>query len=121
MATGGNRLFQWNKKDYLIVADYYCRYFEVCELRSTSSSAVINKTKSFFARHGIPEIVVSDNGPQFIAEEYKNFASSYGFYHDPSSPRYPQSNGFIERVIQTVKNTFAKAKLSKEDPYLALL
>ena len=96
----GTDLFQWNKKDYLIVADYYSRYFEVCELRSTSSPAVINKTKSFFARHGIPEIVVSDNGPQFIAEDYKNFAASYGFYHDPSSPRYPQSNGSLKSVFK---------------------
>ena len=61
---------------------------------------MIKETKSFFARHGIPEIVVNGNGPQFIAEEYKNFAASYGFYHDPSSPRYRQSNVFIELVIK---------------------
>ena len=65
--------------------------------------------------------MVSDNGPQFIAEELKIFAATYGFSYDTTSPRYPQSNGFIERTIQTVKNTFEKAKLSKKDPYLALL
>ena len=64
---------------------------------------------------------MSDNGPQFIAEQYKDSAVSCGFYHYSSSPRYPQSNGFIECVIQIVKNMLEKAKLSKEDPCLALL
>lgn len=117
----GADLFQWNKKDYLIIAGYYSLCLEVCELHSTSLPAVINKTKSFFACHGIPEIGMSDNGPQFIADGYKNSAASYRFYHEPSSPRYPQSIGLIEGVIPTVKNTFEKAKLSKKVPYIALL
>ncbi len=46
---------------------------------------------------------MSDNGPQFAAREYKEFAREWGFYHDTSSPKYPKSNGLVERTIQTVK------------------
>ena len=82
---------------------------------------VSNHTKSIFACHGIPETVISDNGLQFISGEYDKFAKFWGFDHDFSSPEYPQSNGMVEQTIQTVKKTLRKAKLSNDDPYLAIL
>ena len=48
-------LFDWNGKPHLIVVDYYSRYPEVSEFRNTKARTVINKTKSIFSRHGIPE------------------------------------------------------------------
>ena len=54
-------LFTLNSSDYLIVVDYFSRYPEVIQLRSTTSQAIINALKSVFARHGIPETVRSDN------------------------------------------------------------
>lgn len=100
-----------------MVVDYFSRYPELALLSSTSSSAVIVQMKSVFARHGIPEMVVTDNGPQFVSAEFAAFAASYGFYHVTSSPRYPQSNGAAERTVQTVKRLLEKSV----DPYLALL
>jgi hypothetical protein len=70
-----------------------------------------------FAVHGIPDIVMSDNGPQFSSELFSKFAATYGFIGTTSSPRYPQSNGEVERAVQTVKDLLKK----NEDPYLALL
>ena len=70
-----------------------------------------------FARHGIPEIVVSDNGPQFSAALYSNFAQSYGFDHITSSPYFLQSNGEAERAVGTIKRLLNK----EEDPYMSLL
>ena len=63
-------LFQIEDVHYLIVVDYRSRYFEPERMASTTSSAVINKMKAIFARFGIPEKVVSDNGPQFAAEDF---------------------------------------------------
>ena len=76
-------LFEWKGHQHLIIVDYYSRYLEIAELRNTKAKTVINKTKSIFSRHGIPEEIVSDNGPQYSSDEYKHFATDYGFNQDP--------------------------------------
>ena len=58
-------LFEHNKQSYLLVMDYCSRYIEIARLHCTSSNAVINHLKSIFARHGIPQTFISDNGPQY--------------------------------------------------------
>ncbi len=114
-------LFVWNETNYVVVVDYYSRYFEVGRLRDTKATTVINKIKSFLSRHGIVEKVISDNGPQYASEEFKQFAREWDFEHTCSSPLYPQSNGLAEKTVQTVKRLFTKAKSDSKDPYLALL
>ena len=75
----GVDLFESNKDHYLLIVDYFSRYPEVIQLTSTTSAAVVKVMKSIFSRHGVPEVVRSDNGPQFSAEEFAKFASSYRF------------------------------------------
>ena len=70
-----------------------------------------------FSRHGIPETLVSDNGPQYSSELFVKFAAEYNFVHVTSSPHYPRSNGHAERSVQTIKNILRKAN----DPLLAML
>ena len=113
----GTDLFVLKGATYLLVVDYYSRFPEVIQLRKTTSQSVINALKAVFARYGIPETLVSDNGPQYSSTEFAEFAANYGFMHTTSSPHYPQSNGQAERAVKTVK------KLLKEstDQYLALL
>ena len=96
----GTDLFDWNGKPHLIVVDYYSRYPEVAELHDTKATTVIQKTKSFFSRHGIPETVISDNGPQYSSAEYKHFANQYNFTHTTISPKYPQSGVTKRRFKQ---------------------
>ena len=97
--------------------DYFSRYPEVIKLNSTTSQAVISSLKSIFSHHGIPTVLVSDNGPQFDSRDMKEFASTYGFQHITSSPYYPQSNGLAERMVNTVKSLLRDTS----DSYLALL
>ena len=66
----GTDLFELNGKNYLLTVDYIFRHPEVHELKSTTSASVINHLKSTFSRHGIPEVVRSDNGPQFSSLEF---------------------------------------------------
>ena len=85
----------------------------------TGASEVINALKEIFARHRIPDELVSDNGPQYSAFAFHQFSSLYGFRHTTSSPKFPQSNGESERAIQTIKNLLKKVKGG--DMYSALL
>ena len=113
----GTDLFELNKSNYLLAVDYFSRYPEIVKLSSTTSSGIITGLKSIFARHGVPEVLKSDNGPQYSSAEFKSFTSSYGIQHVTSSPKFPQSNGEAERCVQTVKNLLKKS----DDPYAALL
>lgn len=86
-------------------------------MSSQSSQDVIKALKSIFARHGVPEVVRSDNGPQYSSGEFQKFAKDWGFQSITSSPKYAQSNGEAERAVQTIKSLLKK----EEDPTRALL
>ena len=79
-------LFELNGHTYLIVVDYYSRWIETVHLKQTTSVTVIEHCKSIFARFGIPEIVLSDNGPQFNSREFMKFSQVYAFTHLTSIP-----------------------------------
>ena len=63
-------MFELNGHTYLIVVDCYSHWIETVHLKQTTSVAVIEHCKSIFARFGIPEIVLSDNGLQFNSLEF---------------------------------------------------
>jgi hypothetical protein len=112
----GADLFKLNNKDYLVMIDYYSRWIELKMCQSTTSMAIINKFKQVFATHGIPEELVTDNGPQFASREFANFAEEYGFRHHTTSPYFPQANGEAERAVQTSKKI-----LKQKDSDVAML
>ncbi|UYV83505.1 K02A2.6-like, partial [Cordylochernes scorpioides] len=115
----GMDLFYLNGRWYLIVCDYYSRYPEISLLQNLTAQEVISRLKSIFARHGTPETVRSDNGPQFqkvLGSEFSKFSKEWSFKHITSSPKFPQSNGFIEAIIKNIKQSFKK----EEDCYLTL-
>ena len=82
----GTDLYTINGQDYLIVVDYFSNFWEIDHLPNTTASTVIKKLKCHFARQGIPDIVISDNGPQFACKKFSNFANEWGFGHRPGSP-----------------------------------
>ena len=103
--TLGTDLFYLKGRTYLLVVDYFSRNVEVSPLlTSQKSSEAIRALKSIFARHGIPEILRSDNGPQFACTEFDQFSKEFAFTHITSSPKLPQANGEAERAVQTVNN-----------------
>ena len=82
---GGEYLF--------VVVDYYSRYFEVDILKSILSRNIIDCLDRIFAMHGIPESLKTDNGPQFISSEFKDYMMVNGVIHVTSTPLWPQGNG----------------------------
>ena len=59
---------------------------------------VVRELKTMFVRFGIPDILVTDNGPQFSSKEFQVFAKSWSFNHVTTSPRYSQSDGKAENA-----------------------
>jgi hypothetical protein len=101
--------FQLAGKNYLLTVDYFSKWPCVVEMSSTTSSATIRELEKIFSDFGVPETLVSDNGPQFGSAEFRVFSRQQQFSHVTSSPFYPASNGFVERSVQTVKSSFIKA------------
>lgn len=91
--------------------------FEISWGDTFTSASVISALKPIFVGYGIPEELVSDNGPQYAPQEVSDFAKEYNFQHTTSSQHFPQSNGHAQRVVQTVKKLLKGSK----DPHMALL
>ena len=70
---------------------------------SMSSSCVIEELRSLFARYGLPEMVVTDNGTCFVSSEFKQFLHKNRVRHTTSAPYHPASNGLAERAVQIIK------------------
>ena len=113
----GTDLFEYNGVHYLLCVDYYSKWIEVAKLDNLTSGNIICHLKSQFARYGIPDELIGDNGPQYASSAFTDFSRSYGFVHTTSSSHFPQANGEAERAVQTIKNLLKKA----QDPYKALL
>ncbi|XP_064086096.1 uncharacterized protein K02A2.6-like [Macrobrachium nipponense] len=105
----------------LIVADYFSSFLEVSRVNNTTSTAIVRELQIIFSPRGIPDQLVTDNGPQFITPEFRSFAKTWSFEHITSSPRYAQSNGKAENAVKIVKKMFTKCKLTGESEFLALL
>ncbi|GFR83268.1 Pol polyprotein [Elysia marginata] len=69
----GADLFEWKGRTYLLLVDYFSRWIEIALLNKTTTSSVIEHMKSIFAKFGIPEILISENGPQFASKEFAQF------------------------------------------------
>ena len=110
-------LYDFQGRKYIIVVDYYSRWFDIKELSDETSHSVIKALWEVFATHGIPDVIMSDNGPQYSAETSRQFAEAYHFTNVTSSPKYPQANVEVERAIRTVKSMLRK----NEDIFSALV
>ena len=94
----GTDLFEHQGKNYIVVVDYTSCWIDFRELPNTLSSTIIDTISSVFAAEGIPKVVISDNRPQYLSGEFKEFAKEWGFTHITSSPKHPIGNGEAEHV-----------------------
>ena len=98
--------------NFLVVVDAHSKWPEVFEMSSTTSSKTIAVLRHLFATYGLPEQIVSDNGPQFVSDEFKTFLQKNGVKHIRCAPYHPSSNGAVERFNQTMKKSL---KASQKD------
>lgn len=102
-------LCMFESHTYLITTDRYSDFIEVDEVENTLASIIVTITEAHFARHGVPETILTDYGPQFIATEFKALCGKYQIQHITSSPYWPKANCKAEAVVKIVKRILKKS------------
>ena len=100
---------------FLIIVDAHSKWPEVIPMKHASSAGVIEALRSLFARYGIPEQIVSDNGSQFTSNEFSTFLMQNGVRHIAIAQYHPATNGLAERFVQTFKNAMKCNKATERN------
>ena len=99
----------------LVVIDYCSRYYEIEVRKSTTTSKVIERLDEIFSRHGVPESLTSDNGPQFISTEFKVCMDYQGIQHRKVTAKWSQANGEVERQNRSLLKRIQIAQAERKD------
>ena len=98
---------------FMVIVDAHSKWLEVIPMSTTTTEKTLEVLRTMFARYGIPEQHVTDNGPQFTASDFELCMKANGVKHIKTSPYHPSSNGEAERFVQAFKHA---PKASKGDP-----
>ena len=79
----------------MVAVDAYSKYPEVVNMLGTTVTETIKVLREIFSRHGLPETIVSDNGPQFTSEGFRNFCEINGI----SLPKFLSSSNCDKRIL----------------------
>ena len=97
-------------KMYFLIVDAHSKWGEVFPMTQTTTTKTLEVLRQVFASYGLPEQVVSDNGPQFVSEEFRQFMQGNGIRHIRCAPYHPASNGLVERFVRTFKEAMKAGK-----------
>ncbi|KAJ8885207.1 hypothetical protein PR048_011403 [Dryococelus australis] len=103
----GIDIFEIAGLKYIVIQDYFSRFFELVQLPNSTLTTVITRLKNIFDHHGIPEEVRTDGGTQFTSSEFQKFAKT----------QICPIKGEAESVVKIAKNNLSKSA----DPNLGLL
>lgn len=95
--------FHLNSETFLITVDSFSKWIDVHVLKQTKALNVIRVLRTQFSIFGLPNTIVSDNGPPFSSMEFSKFCSLNNIILMHSPPYNPTSNGLAERAVQTAK------------------
>ena len=112
--------------DFLIIVDCHTDWPDIIHMgHNTTTPRLITALLNAFCRTGAPDIVWSDQGPQFTSKLFQEFSNEWGFRHSTSSPMYPQSNGKAEATVKSMKRiiqaSWTRATLDQRKLTRALL
>ena len=102
-------IFHFQNDSYLLIVDFTSRFPIVRKLTSMTAKHVASHFSQVFSEYRWPDTLLTDNGPCYTAQDFKQLMMDMSVNHITSSPHYPQSNGLAEKYVQIVKNLFIKA------------
>lgn len=93
---------------FLIVIDAHSKWIVAFQMSTATASTTIQRLRQLFAQFGIPESIISDNGPQFVAAEFQDFSQLNGIKHTRVAPYHSSSNGLAERAMKIFQQGLKK-------------
>ena len=109
--------FKLYGKEYLTPVDFYSGFM----FHRSKKVARHQIQLCEFSRYGIPDTLVTDNGPQFTSHEFHQFSRDWGFLRVLSFPHHHKANGKVESAVKVAKSLIKKAFKDNKDPWVALL
>ena len=106
-------------KYILVIVDYYSRFVVTAVLKEITSKNTIKELRRYFEIFGNPITITSDNGRQFVSEEFRNFCTTEGITLNTTVPYWPQQNGEVERqnrsLLKKIRISHAEGKDWQEE------
>ncbi|XP_060545570.1 uncharacterized protein K02A2.6-like [Pantherophis guttatus] len=93
---------------FMVIVDSFSKWLEIKLMKATTTDATIRELRQLFATHGLPDILVSDNGPQFTATQFEGYLAGLGIRHVLSALFHPASNGQAERFVRSAKEALSR-------------
>ena len=102
-------------RSVIVIIDYFSRYFEAAMIKPTKTGVIIEFLDAILTRFGYPEVLRTDNGPQFVSNEFQAFLRRNGIRWLSTVPLWPKANGLVERTNRTIVKVLKIAALEKAD------
>jgi len=97
-----------NGNMFVCIIDVYSKWIFIKYMKNITSFLTIKVLKEYFSLWGIPEKLVTDNGPSLCSADFELFLKNNGVYHIKKPPYNPSSNGAAENLVRTFKNYLKK-------------
>ena len=117
----GVDLLHYDGKEYLVTVCYKSNFWELDRVHKTTARTITTKLSGHFSRYGLPDTLVSDNGPPFSSKEFDTFTREMGIKHQTISPYNSKANGKVEAAVKSTKKMLKRCQRSGEDENMALL
>lgn len=112
--------FYSQQKCFLIIFDSYSKWIDIKIMTKTDAMSVIFILQDVFSMCGLPQEIVTDNGPPFRSHLFKKFCLVNGISLPEPPSLHPQSNGAAERSVRTAKEAFNKILLDNRNGKLSI-
>lgn len=83
---------------FMVAVDSYSKRLEVVLMSSTTLEGIIKILQELFVTHGLPDVLVFDNEPQFTLVQFERYLLGLGVHHMLTAPFHPASNGQAEQM-----------------------
>lgn len=92
----------------MVIVDAYSKWVEVVLMPSTISEAIVKALRWIFVTHGLPDTIISYNGPQLTSGQFQTFLAKHAIRHALVAPYHPSSNGLAEQAVRSTKDALSK-------------